>query len=119
VKSIITWTLPLVAFLAFHPAPVRAADGHENSCSLVNVGFYTGVLTVICASGSVNMAILTGNSTAGTCPTVDMDTLKIMTGQALAARVSGLVMTIWYMDGCGANGGATARAITALEVKGN
>jgi glycerol uptake facilitator-like aquaporin len=120
VKGIIALTLLLAAFLAFHPAPARAADGHENSCSVVNVGFQTGMLTLVCASGSVNMAILNGNSSAGTCPTVDMDTLKIMTSQALAARVSGLVVTIWYTDACGANGGsATIRAINSIEVKGN
>lgn len=119
-KSIVTGTLLLATFLAFHPAPARAADGHENGCDVINVGYYTGVLTIVCASGSVNMAILTGNSSAGTCPTVDIDTLKAMTSQALAARVSGLVLTIWYTDACGADGGsATIRAINSIEVKGN
>jgi len=36
------------------------------------------------------MAILNGSSAAGTCPTVDMDTMKILTGLALAARVPSL-----------------------------
>jgi len=107
------------ACFAFHPGAARAVDGHENLCSVVNVGYGPGVMTVICASGSVNMAVLTGNSTAGTCPTVDMDSLKILTSQALAARASGLVLTIWWRDACGLNGGQTARAITGIEVKGN
>ena len=118
-KSIIAWTLLLAALFAFHPAPARAADGHENSCSVINVGYYTGVLTIVCASGSVNLAILTGNGGAGTCPTVDIDTLKAMTAQALTARTAGLVLTIWYTDACGAGGSATIRAINSIEVKGN
>src|SRR5690349_10800586 len=101
-KHIVAWTLLLAALLAYHPEPARAAAGHENNCSVINVGYYTGVLTIICASGSVNMAILNGNSSAGTCPTVDIDTLKAMTSQALVARTSGLVLTLWWTDACGA-----------------
>ena len=118
-KSIITWTFLLAAFLAFHPAPARAADGHENSCSVINVGYSAGVMTIVCASGSVNMAVLAGNSIAGTCPTLDIDTVKAMTAQALTARASGLVLTIWYTDACGLDGSAIFRAITGVEVKGN
>jgi hypothetical protein len=118
-KHIIACALLLAALLAYRPETAHAADGHENNCSVVNVGYYTGVLTIICASGSINMVLLTGNSNAGTCPTAPMDTIKIMTSQALAARVSGLVLTLWYTDNCGAYGSATIRSITSLEVKGN
>jgi hypothetical protein len=111
-------TLLIVAMLAIHPAPAQAAAGHENDCSVVNVNYSIGVMTVICASGSINMAILTGNAAAGTCPTVDIDTMKIMTALALAARVSGLFLTVWYTDTC-ATGSSTFRAITSIEVKGN
>ena len=111
-------TMLIVAMLAIHPASAQAAAGHENDCSVVNFNYRIGVMTVICASGSINMAILSGNSTAGTCPTVDIDTMKIMTGLALAARVSGLFLTIWYTDTC-ATGSATYRAIQSIEVKGN
>jgi hypothetical protein len=119
VTKIVAMTLLIVAMLAIHPAPAQAAAGHENSCSVVNVNYSIGVMTIICATGSINMAILTGSSNAGTCPTVDIDTMKIMTGLALAARVSGLFLTIWYTDTCVAGGASTTRAIQSIEVKGN
>jgi hypothetical protein len=118
VTKIIATMLLSVALLAIHPAPAQAAAGHENSCSVVNVNYSIGTMTVICATGSINMAILNGASIAGTCPTVDMDTMKIMTSLALAARVSGLFLTIWYTDTC-ATGSPTIRAIQSIEVKGN
>lgn len=117
--KIISTMLLSVALLAIHPAPAQAAAGHENSCSVVNVNYSIGVMTVICASGSINMVILNGASAAGTCPTVDIDTMKIMTSLALAARVTGLFLTIWYTDACGADGSQTIRAIQSIEVKGN
>lgn len=116
--SKIVGLLLLTACFAFHPGASRAADGHENLCSVVNVGYNPGVMTVICASGSINMAVLAGSSSAGTCPTVNMDDLKILTSQALAARASGLVLTIWWTDSC-FQGSQTYRAITGIEVKGN
>jgi hypothetical protein len=118
-NRIIALALLFVAALAIDPTRVEAAAGHENSCSVVNVNYGVGVMTIICATGSINMAILTGNSIAGTCPTVDMDTMKIMTSLALAARVSGLFLTIWYTDTCGAGLAPTTRAIQSIEVKGN
>jgi hypothetical protein len=111
--------LLLGAILALYANPVRAAAGHENDCLAVNVNYGAGVMTIVCSSGSINMAILNGSSMAGSCPTVDMDSLKILTSLALAARVSGLVMTIWYTDACGADGSQTIRAIGSIEVKGN
>jgi hypothetical protein len=74
-------------------------------------------VNMVCASGSVNMAILNGNPNAGTCPTVDLDTLKLLTAMALAARISGMVVTIWYTDACGAYGSQTFRAIVSIEIK--
>ena len=119
-SKIAALTLLIAASFAFHPGTAHAADGHENSCSVINVGFYPGVLTIICgATGSTNFGFLNGNTSAGTCPTIDMDTLKIWTSQALAARASGLFLTIWYTDSCGALGNATYRSITSIEVKGN
>jgi hypothetical protein len=111
--------LLLGAILALYANPVRAAAGHENSCLAVNVNYGGGAMTIVCSSGSINMALLNGSSQAGTCPTVDIDDLKILTSLALAARVSGLVMTIWYTDACGAGGSQTIRAIASIEVKGN
>jgi len=111
-------TMLVAALFAFHPGAAHAVDGHENSCTVVNVNYSPGVMTVICASGSINMSLLTGSTGAGTCPTVDMDTMKIWTGLALSARVTGLFLTIWYTDSC-AGGSATYRAITGIEVKGN
>jgi hypothetical protein len=119
VTRIVATTLIFVALIAIHPTHAQAAAGHENSCSVVNVNYSIGVMTVICATGSINMAILNGASIAGTCPTVDMDTMKIMTSLALAARVSGLFLTIWYTDTCGAGLAPTTRAIQSIEVKGN
>ena len=117
--KIVATLLLFAAFLVIQPTRVQAAAGHENSCSVVNVNYSVGVMTVICATGSINMAILTGSSIAGTCPTVDMDTMKILTSLALAARVSGLFLTIWYTDTCGAGLAPTTRAIQSIEVKGN
>ena len=45
-------------------------------------------------------------------------TVGLMTALALAARVSGLFLTVWYTDTC-ASGSSTFRAITSIEVKGN
>ena len=48
--------LLLGAILALHSNPVRAAAGHENDCLAVNVNYGGGVMTVICSSGSINLA---------------------------------------------------------------
>ena len=114
-----TLALLLGAILSLHANPVRAAAGHEPNCLAVNVNYSSGVMTIVCASGSINFAILNGSSAAGTCPTMNMDDLKIMTSLALAARVSGLFMQLWYTDACGAEGSQTFRAITGIEVAGN
>jgi|SRR6185437_7360920 len=109
----------LVAACVIRLPPVHAATGHENACSVVNVNYSPGgVMTIICASGSINFAFAAGASGAGTCPTMSMDDLKLMQSIALAARVSGLFLTVWYTDSC-APGSTTARAIVSLELKGN
>lgn len=117
-KSLVMMTLLAFACVIRIP-PVHAANGHENACSVINVNYSPGgVMTVICASGSINLAFMTGNSGAGTCPTMTLDDLKLMQSIALAARVSGLFLTVWYTDTC-AVGSTTYRAITSLELKGN
>jgi hypothetical protein len=117
--KIATLTVLLAVFLAFQPRSAHAAAGHENACTVINVNYSETVMTIICGSNSINMGLLNGSSSAGTCPTVNMDTIKIWVSLALAARVSGLYLTIWYTDGCGADGSATIRAINSIEVKGN
>jgi hypothetical protein len=110
--------LLFIAVLILQPGRAQAADGHENNCTAINVNYGGGIMTIVCSSGSINMAILNGNSQAGTCPTVDIETMKILTSLALSARVSGLVMTLWWTDAC-ANGSQTIRALNSIEVKGN
>lgn len=114
-KSLVMMALLAAACVIRVPA-VHAANGHENNCSVTNVNYTPGgTMTIICASGSINFAFATAN---GTCPTMSMDDLKLMQSIALAARVSGLFLTVWYTDTCAA--GSTAyRAITSLELKGN
>ena len=115
-----TLALLLGALLGLHANPVRAATGHEPNCLAVNVNYSPGgVMTIVCASGSINFVFLNGSSQAGTCPTMNLDDLKIMTSLALAARVSGLYMQLWYTDACGAEGSQTFRAINSIEVTGN
>jgi hypothetical protein len=123
VNRIIALTLLLTAAVALTlPAPAHAANGHENSCTVTNVGYDLGEMHLICGSGSINYAFVTGVSNGsvspGTCPTVDSDTLKAMTSIALAARVSGLLVTVWYTDSC-VSGAIPIRAITSLELTGN
>jgi hypothetical protein len=117
-KIAIASALLLATFSSTHPTPAHAADGHENSCLVTNVGVDLGDVHVICASGSVNYAFLTGGTGTGSCPTVDVDTLKMMEGVALTARATGLVLTVWYTDSC-QSAGSIIRAITSLELKGN
>ena len=122
-KSLVMMAL-LVAACVIRVPDVHAANGHENNCSVINVNYSPGTpggtMTVICASGSINLAFVTGNanSGAGTCPTMSLDDLKLMQSIALAARVSGLFLTVWYTDTC-ATGNTTYRAITGMELKGN
>jgi hypothetical protein len=123
VNRIIALTLLLTAALILaHPAPARAASGNENNCSVTNVGYDVGEMHLICGSGSINYAFLTGSNNSvlspGTCPTLDVDTLKMMTSIALTARASGLFLTVYYTDSC-ISGAATIRAIIGLEMKGN
>jgi hypothetical protein len=122
-KGLVMLALLAAACVIRIPA-VQAANGHENNCSVVNVNYSPGTpggtMTIICASGSINFAYVTGNnnSGAGTCPTMSLDDLKLMQSIALAARVSGLFLTVWYTDTC-ATGSTTWRAITSIELKGN
>ena len=119
-KSLVMMAL-LAAACVIRVPQVHAADGHENACSVVNVGWHpgTGPLTIICGSGSVNLAFLAGaNSYQGTCPTMTLDDIKMLQSIALTARLSGLFLTVWYTDSC-ATGSTTYRAITAIELKGN
>jgi hypothetical protein len=117
-KIAIASALLLTASAVTHSGPAHAAAGHENDCLVTNVGVEIGDVHVICASGSINYAFLTGAANTGTCPTVDIDTLKMLESVALTARASGLVMTIWYTDSC-VSAGSTLRAISTLELKGN
>jgi hypothetical protein len=119
VTRIVTIALLLVASFTIHPDVAQAGTGHENSCVPLNVGYDHpgGFMTIVCSSGSINMAILNGSSVAGACPTVDMDSLKILKDLALTARIYGASLTIWYTDACGANGSQTIRAITSIELK--
>ena len=122
-NKILALTLLLTAAITLTlPAPAHAANGHENQCTVTNVGFDLDELHVICASGSINYAFVAGATNVsvapGTCPTIDMDTLKAMTSIALAARLTGLFVTIWYTDSC-VGGTIPIRAITSLELTGN
>jgi hypothetical protein len=117
-KSLVMLTL-LAAVCVIRVPQVRAAAGHENACSVVNVNYSPGgEMTIICASGSINFAFATGAKDAGTCPTMSLDDLKLMQSIALAARVSGLVLSVWYTDNC-AVGSTTFRAINGIELTGN
>jgi hypothetical protein len=97
------------------PTPAHAGTGHENQCTVTNINWSPGALNLVCASGTVYTAFQNGNVNAGSCATVDIDTLKIYESLAIAARVSGLVMTVWYDNTCG----VTTGIITSLELKGN
>jgi hypothetical protein len=122
VNKIIVPSLLLTAIVLMHPAPAPAASGNESNCSVINVGYGVGAMDLICSSGSINYAFLTGANNLilgpGTCPTLDLDTLKMLVGIALTARASGLFVNVWYTDSC-ISGAPNIRAITGLEMKGN
>jgi hypothetical protein len=120
VKKIAVLIVLMMSLCMIHVDPAQAANGHENACSVINVNYSPGgVMTIVCGSGSLNFAFVGGfNNGSGTCPTMSMDDLKLMQSIALAARVSGLFLTIWYTDTCAA-GSTTYRAITSIELKGN
>jgi hypothetical protein len=123
VNKIIPVLLALTAIALTHPVPARAAgvDGHENNCTVVTMSADSIELEVICASGTVNYAFVTGASQLGhpaTCPTIDLETLKLLYGIALTARATGLVLTVWYSNQC-LPGTLDVHAITGLELKGN
>jgi hypothetical protein len=116
---IVAFALLLAACFTIHISPAQAGTGHENNCLVSNVGYDapSKFLTVICSSGSVNMVILNGSSIAGSCPTVDTDSMNILKDLALNARLFGAALTVWYTDACNANGSQTIRAITSIEMK--
>jgi len=122
-SKIIPLSLALTAIALIQPIPAQAAgvEGHENSCTVVNMSADSTSLQVVCASGTVNYAFVTGASQLGhpaTCPTVDLDTLKLLSAIALTARATGLVLTIWYTNQC-YSGTLDIHAISGLEMKGN
>ena len=123
-NKIITILLVLTAIALLQPVPAQAQGtaGHENNCTVVNVSASSIALQVVCASGTVNYAFVTGASQLGnpstSCPSIDFETLKLFASVALAARVSGLVLTVWYNNQC-LPGTLDVHAITGLEMKGN
>jgi hypothetical protein len=124
VNKIIAVSLALTAIALIHPVPAQAQGvaGHENNCTVVNVSASSTELHVICASGTINYGFVTGalqlGNPATSCPTIDLDTLKLFSAIALTARVSGLVLTVWYNNQC-IPGTLDIHAITGLEMKGN
>ena len=121
-NKIMALSLLLTATAVMHQARAQSTTGHENNCSVTNVGSSAASMHVICASGSINYLFLTGvpspELSPGTCPTVDIDTFKMLESMALAARVSGLFLTIWYTHGC-TGGTLDIHAITGFEMQGN
>ena len=107
--------LSLIALSMASPEPARAATGHEANCTVTNINWSPGQVNLVCASGTVYVAFLTGNTGAGTCPTTDIDTLKTYESLGIAARASGLVVSVWYNTSCGIGNGA----IASLELTGN
>jgi hypothetical protein len=124
VKKLIPVLLALTAVALIPPVPVQAVgvDGHENNCTVINMSASSIALQVVCASGSVNYAFVTNTpqlgNPANVCPTIDFDTLKLLSAVALTARATGLVLTVWYTNQCLA-GTIDIHAITGLEMKGN
>ena len=116
-NKIAALTLSLIALSMVSPEPAQAATGHENSCTVININWSPGEVNLVCASGSVYVAFLNGSSAAGTCATTDIDTLKAYETLGIAARVSGLVVTVWWDNTCGSN--AVNGIISSLELKGN
>ena len=123
-NKIMALSMLLTAIALIGPAPVRAqaTTGHENGCVVTNAGYDIGELHIICASGSINYAFVTGanqlGNTGAPCPAVDSDTLKMFDAMALTARVSGLVVTVWYTHNC-IPGTLDIHVITGLEMQGN
>ena len=117
-NKIAAWMLPLIALSVVSPEPAQAATGHENNCTVININWISppDSINLVCASGTVYVAFLNGNG-PGTCATVDIDTLKTYESLGIAARVSGLFLTVWYDNTCGAV--AVNGVITSLELKGN
>jgi hypothetical protein len=123
VNKIIPVLLALTAVALMHPVSAQAAGvaGHENNCTVVTMSADSIELEVICASGTVNYAFVTGASQLGnpaTCPTIDFETLKLLSAIALTAKATGLVLTVWYTNQC-LPGTLDVHAIVGLEIKGN
>jgi hypothetical protein len=106
--------LSLIALPMVSPEPAWAQTSHEANCTVTNINWSSGQVNLACASGSVYVAFLTGNTSAGACQTTDIDTLKVFESLGISARVSQLVVTVWYTP-CGIGTGA----ITSLELTGN
>jgi hypothetical protein len=101
-----------------YAAPAAAASGHENGCTVSNVSFGVGPqgsrLYVMCTSGTFYYMYLNGstnapNGTAG-CATASIDALKLWQSEAIAAKLSGKTIQIWWTDNSG-----TARAGCTFE----
>lgn len=121
-NKIMALSLLLTATAVMDQAGAQSTTGHEDNCSVTNVGSDPGSMHLICGSGSINYAFLTGgpagSGSPGTCPTVDIDTFKMFESTALTARASGLFVTVWYTHGC-TGGTIDIHAITSLELTGN
>jgi hypothetical protein len=111
--------LPLIALSMVSPEPAQAqaATGHEANCTVTNINWISpDQINLLCASGNVYAAFLNGTQPA-TCSAVDIDTLKAFESLGIAARTSGLLVTVWYNNTCA--GGGVHGIITSVELTGN
>lgn len=117
--------VPVVAAIVIAGIAQSAmATSNENNCTLVDVSYGNdstvprNALSLVCSSGTVYSAYITGGAGNPACPTTSVDTVKLWESMAVAARLSGKVVTVWYnIVNC--DGAPSNRIMNSLEIKGN
>jgi hypothetical protein len=122
----------VLASLALFVAGKARADGFEAPCTVSTVGLEddtnatppnpkpTGyvpqkVLYVVCLNNTTHLAWWAGMTTAnGGCPQVSLDTVKLWQSQAMAAKLSGKPVTIYY-NSITCAGASQKRVMTGIE----
>jgi hypothetical protein len=120
IKTILL-SLSLAALAVCFSNDALAAATPESNCTVTTVGYSHGYLTgtgnhrfiyVVCSNNTVHIAYASAGNSG--CPTVDTDSLKIWHNVALAAKLSGRPITIWWEPRTCA-GTTSKRMISGIE----
>ena len=73
-------------------------------------------MNLICSNNTVHILYLTNGGGPTSCPSTDIETMKIYQSLAQGAKLSGRTITVWYNSVTCSN--STYRSITSIELNG-